>query len=265
MPAPGLDTIEETVAKLVVVIPTYNEIGSITGVIDRVLGTVENANILIVDDNSPDGTGRLVDERSQADDRIHVLHRTEKNGLGAAYAAGFAWALSRDYDYIVEMDADGSHQPEELPRLTAILDRGADMAIGTRWIAGGVIENWPAHRKLISRAGTFYSRIMLNSKLHDLTSGYRGFRAGSLRTIDFTSVNSQGYCFQIELAWLFERSGGVIGEFPITFVEREEGHSKMSTGIVIEALANVTAWGFSSLVGRAPARLQLPTADTASQ
>jgi dolichol-phosphate mannosyltransferase len=241
-----------------VVIPTYNEIGSIAGVTERVLATDSTANVLIVDDNSPDGTGDLADRLAEADPRIHVLHRTEKNGLGAAYAEGFRWALRNDYDFIVEMDADGSHQPEELPRLTALLANGCDMAIGTRWIPGGVIKNWPAYRKLISRAGTAYARILLQSKLHDLTSGYRGFRADSLRTIDFGTVNSQGYCFQIELAWLFERSGGKIGEFPITFVEREEGVSKMSTGIVVEALAKVTSWGLSSAFGRAPERLTLP-------
>lgn len=246
--------------KTVVVIPTYNEIGSIASVIDRILATDESANVLIVDDNSPDGTGELVDQLASDDSRIHILHRTEKNGLGAAYGAGFRWALERDYDFVVEMDADGSHQPEELPRLQALLAGGADMAIGTRWIPGGVIKNWPAYRKLISRSGTLYARILLQSKLHDLTSGYRGFRADSLRSVDLTSVNSQGYCFQIEMAWLFERSGAKMGEFPITFVEREEGVSKMSTGIVVEALAKVTVWGLSSIVGRAPERLALPSA-----
>jgi dolichol-phosphate mannosyltransferase len=247
-------------AKTVVVIPTYNEIGSIAGVTQRVLAAEADTEVLIVDDNSPDGTGQLADDLAADDSRIHVIHRTEKNGLGAAYAAGFRWALQRDYDFVVEMDADGSHQPEELPRLTALLRDGADMAIGTRWIPGGVIKNWPAYRKLISRSGTAYARIMLQSKLHDLTSGYRGFRAESLRAIDFSTVNSQGYCFQIELAWMFERSGGTIGEFPITFVEREEGVSKMSTGIVVEALAKVTSWGLASMVGRAPEPLSLPAA-----
>jgi dolichol-phosphate mannosyltransferase len=253
------------VATTVVVIPTFNEIGSIASVTERVLTTMADANILIVDDNSPDGTGALADTLAAADERIRVLHRTEKNGLGAAYAAGFAWSLERGYDYIVEMDADGSHQPEELPRLTALLDAGCDMAIGTRWIPGGVIVNWPAYRKLISRTGTAYARVLLQSNLHDLTSGYRGFRAESLRAIDFHTVNSQGYCFQIELAWLFERSGGHIGEFPITFIERAEGVSKMSTGIVIEALAKVTGWGLSGLIGRAPARLALPAGGTPSR
>ncbi|MFB2555195.1 polyprenol monophosphomannose synthase [Herbiconiux liangxiaofengii] len=244
-------------AKTIVVIPTYNEIASIERVIERIHATVSDGHVLVVDDNSPDGTGRLADRLAAADSRVHVLHRTEKNGLGAAYGAGFSWALENGYDYIVEMDADGSHQPEELPRLIGLLDSGDDMAIGTRWVEGGTIVNWPLHRKLISKAGTFYSRIMLRSRLHDLTSGYRGFRADALRTVDFTSVNSQGYCFQIEMAWQFERSGGRIGEFPITFIERAEGVSKMSTGIVVEALTKVTLWGLSGVVGRAPARLPL--------
>ncbi|GAA2243019.1 polyprenol monophosphomannose synthase [Herbiconiux moechotypicola] len=252
-------------AKSIVVIPTYNEIGSIAGITARILAVDPQVEVLVVDDNSPDGTGALADRLAAEQPRLHVMHRTEKNGLGAAYAAGFAWALERDYDFVVEMDADGSHQPEELPRLTALLESGCDMAIGTRWIPGGVIVNWPAYRKAISRSGTAYARILLRSRLHDLTSGYRGFRAESLRAIDFTSVNSQGYCFQIELAWLFERSGARIGEFPITFVEREEGVSKMSTGIVVEALAKVTGWGLSGLVGRAPARLALPAAGTPSR
>lgn len=247
-------------AKTVVVIPTYNEIASIDGVVTRILDTDPTAHILVVDDNSPDGTGRRADALAAADPRVHVIHRTEKNGLGAAYGAGFAWALARDYDFVVEMDADGSHQPEELPRLQALLEQGCDMAIGTRWIPGGEIVNWPGYRKLISRSGTAYARMLLQSKLHDLTSGYRGFRADSLRTIDLGTVNSQGYCFQIEMAWLFERSGARIGEFPITFVERAEGVSKMSTGIVVEALAKVTGWGLSSLTGRAPERLALPAA-----
>lgn len=252
--------IEGTVAKTIVVIPTYNEIASIASVIQRIHATVGDSHVLVVDDNSPDGTGRLADELAAADPRIHVIHRTEKNGLGAAYGAGFRWALDHGYDYIVEMDADGSHQPEELPRLIGLLDAGDQMAIGTRWIEGGTIVNWPLHRKLISKAGTLYSRIMLRSRLHDLTSGYRGFRAEALRTVDFRSVNSQGYCFQIEMAWQFERSGGRIGEFPITFIERAEGVSKMSTGIVVEALTKVTVWGLSGVVGRAPAPLALPAA-----
>ncbi|MFB2581059.1 polyprenol monophosphomannose synthase [Herbiconiux sp. P15] len=252
-------------AKTLVVIPTYNEIDSVGGVIARVLETVPTAHVLVVDDGSPDGTGPLADGLAAADARIHVIHRTEKNGLGAAYGAGFRWALQRDYDFVVEMDADGSHQPEELPRLIALLESGHDMAIGTRWIPGGVIVNWPGYRKFISRTGTAYARVLLQSRLHDLTSGYRGFRADSLRTIDLATLNSQGYCFQIEMAWLFERSGARIGEFPITFIERAEGTSKMSTGIVVEALAKVTGWGLSGLMGRAPERLALPATGTASR
>jgi dolichol-phosphate mannosyltransferase len=240
-----------------VVIPTYNELHAIGGVVERTLATVPEAHVLVVDDNSPDGTGELVDGMAAADPRIRVLHRTVKNGLGAAYVAGFRWALERGYDHVVEMDADGSHQPEELPLMLALLESGADLAIGARWIPGGSTENWPFYRRLISRSGTSYARMLLSSRLHDITSGYRGFRAGMLREIDLDSVGSQGYCFQIEMAWLVERSGNVVREFPIRFVERVEGSSKMSTGIVVEALMKVTSWGIAWRFGKAERRRTL--------
>ncbi|MEA9984477.1 MULTISPECIES: polyprenol monophosphomannose synthase [Subtercola] len=236
----------------VVVIPTYREKDTIAAIIDRVLSSVPTVNVLVVDDNSPDGTGAIVDGIAAADERVNIMHRTEKNGLGTAYVAGFGWALGQGYDFIIEMDADGSHQPEELPRLLALLEGGANLAIGARWIPGGKTENWPWYRKLISRSGTTYARIMLSSKLHDITSGYRGFSADTLRALDLSKLDSAGYCFQIELAWLVERSGGNVGEFPITFVERLEGQSKMTSGIVVEALSKVTSWGIASRLGRIP-------------
>ena len=235
---------------IVVVIPTYNELNAIGDVIARTLVTLPEAHILIVDDNSPDGTGALVDGLAAADPRINVIHRTEKSGLGTAYVAGFRWALERNYDRIVEMDADGSHQPEELPLMMKKLDGGADLVIGTRWIPGGKTVNWPWTRRLISRSGTTYSRIMLGSKLHDITSGYRGFSADMLKKIDLSTVDSGGYCFQIELAWLVERTGASVQEFPITFIERVEGQSKMSSNIVFEALYKVTIWGLGARFGR---------------
>lgn len=234
----------------IVVIPTYNEKDTIGAVIRRIHDTEPAMHVLVVDDGSPDGTGDLADEIASRDPRVHVMHRTEKNGLGAAYIAGFGWALDRGYELIIEMDADGSHQPEQLPALIESIETGADLTIGTRWISGGRTVNWPFYRKLISRAGTTYARIMLSSRLHDITSGYRGFRAAALRAIDFDSLNSQGYCFQIEMAWLLERSGYSVREFPITFVERLEGHSKMSSGIVLEALKKVTQWGIASRTGK---------------
>jgi dolichol-phosphate mannosyltransferase len=232
-----------------VIIPTYNELHALSDAVQRTLRAVPTASVLVVDDNSPDGTGRLADELAAAEPRVFVLHRTEKNGLGAAYVAGFRWAESRDFDFIVEMDADGSHQPEELPLMLKQLEAGADLSIGSRWVPGGKTVNWPLYRQLISRGGTGYARVLLKSKLHDITSGFRGFRAETLRAIDLSSVGSQGYCFQIEMAWLVERSGGVVHEFPITFVERVEGSSKMSSAIVLEALAKVTSWGLAARFG----------------
>ncbi|QWT24984.1 polyprenol monophosphomannose synthase [Subtercola sp. PAMC28395] len=235
----------------VVVIPTYREKETIAAIIERVLKSAD-VHVLVVDDNSPDGTGQIVDAIAATDERVNIMHRTEKNGLGTAYVAGFGWALDKGYDYIIEMDADGSHQPEELPRLIKLLDAGANLGIGARWIPGGKTENWPWYRKLISRSGTTYARIMLKSKLHDITSGYRGFSAETLRALDLSQLDSAGYVFQIELAWLVERSGGVVREFPITFIERLEGQSKMTTGIVVEALSKVTTWGIASRLGRIP-------------
>jgi len=232
-----------------VVIPTYNELHALSDAVERTLRAVPTTRILVVDDNSPDGTGRLADEIAARDDRVSVMHRTEKNGLGAAYIAGFRWAEDHDVDFIIEMDADGSHQPEELPLMIAQLEAGADLSIGARWIAGGKTRNWPLYRRLISRGGTAYARILLRSRLHDITSGFRGFRVDTLRQIDLGSVASQGYCFQIEMAWLIEKTGGDVREFPITFVERVEGSSKMSSAIVVEALLKVTTWGLTDRFG----------------
>lgn len=237
-------------AKAIVVIPTYCEKETISSVIERILAADETVNVLVVDDNSPDGTGEIVEKIAAQDPRVQVMHRTEKNGLGSAYIAGFRLALEQGYDEIIEMDADGSHQPEELPALRKLLKSGAALAIGTRWMPGGKTVNWPRYRQIISRAGTTYARIMLSSRLRDITSGYRGFSAETLRSLDLENLDSAGYCFQIELAWLVERSGKSVQEFPITFVERIDGHSKMTLGIIVEALAKVTSWGISSRLGR---------------
>jgi dolichol-phosphate mannosyltransferase len=222
---------------------------ALSDAVERTLRAVPGTRVLVVDDNSPDGTGRLADEIAARDHRVTVMHRTEKNGLGAAYIAGFRWAEDHDVDFIIEMDADGSHQPEELPLMIAQLEAGADLSIGARWIPGGKTRNWPLYRRLISRGGTAYARVLLRSRLHDITSGFRGFRVDTLRQIDLDSVASQGYCFQIEMAWLIEKSGGNVREFPITFVERVEGTSKMSSSIVVEALLKVTSWGLADRFG----------------
>lgn len=225
------------------IVPTYNERESLPSTVRRILDAAPELRVLIVDDNSPDGTGRIADEFAAADPRVGVLHRAGKDGLGSAYVAGFRWALARDYDIVFEVDADGSHQPEELPRLLAALHDGADLVIGTRWMPGGRVENWPLHRRLISRAGTLFARVMLGSRLRDITSGFRGYRTDVLRALDLDSVHSHGYSFQIEMAWLVEQAGRPVAERPITFIEREAGSSKMSAGIVVEAMTRVFVWG----------------------
>lgn len=225
-----------------VVVPTYRERENLEGVVTRILAADPRISVLVVDDNSPDGTGQLADVLAAADHRVTVLHRPGKAGLGTAYLAGFREAIERGVDYVVEIDADGSHQPEDLPRLLAALDDGADLAIGTRWMPGGSAQNWPLHRRLISRAGTGYARLVLRSKLRDITSGFRAFRRETLEQIDLGGARSQGYSFQIELAWLAECSGARIDEVPITFIERTNGSSKMTIGIITEAMWRVSTW-----------------------
>ena len=232
-------------AELLVVVPTYNEIESLETLVGRVRRAIPDADVLVVDDASPDGTGELADRLAASDPTITVLHRTAKNGLGQAYLAGFDVAIERGYAYVAEIDADGSHDPAELPAMLALAQGGSDLVIGSRWIPGGSVRNWPWARKAISRAGNSYSRIMLRSNIHDLTAGFRVFRTAALRDLDLDNVSSQGYCFQVELAWRLERTGHVITEHPITFVERATGRSKMHSGIVAEALWRVTLWGFT--------------------
>ena len=235
--------------RIVVIIPTFNELTTLPLIVSRVRSSVPEAHILVADDNSPDGTGRLADELAASDDHIHVMHRLGKEGLGAAYLAGFAWALQEGYDVVVEMDADGSHQPEQLPRLLDAL-RSADLVLGSRWVPGGRTENWPKSRQFISRGGTAYTRLMLGMPVHDATGGYRAFRADTLRRLDLHEVASQGYCFQIDLAWRATQRGMRVVEVPITFVERVSGSSKMSRKIVAEALWRVTVWGVDDKVTR---------------
>ena len=235
--------------RIVVIIPTFNEIENLPVIVGRVRASVPEADVLVADDNSPDGTGRKADELAAADDHVHVMHRLGKEGLGAAYLAGFAWALQEGYDVVVEMDADGSHQPEQLPRLLDAL-RSADLVLGSRWVPGGRTENWPKSRQFISRGGTAYTRLMLGMPVHDATGGYRAFRADTLRRLDLHEVASQGYCFQIDLAWRATQRGMRVVEVPITFVERVSGSSKMSRKIVAEALWRVTVWGVDDKVTR---------------
>jgi dolichol-phosphate mannosyltransferase len=230
------------IGPVAVVIPTYNERENLEGIVAGVRAAVPDADVLIVDDNSPDGTGELADKLALADDRTHVLHRTEKAGLGAAYLAGFGWALDRGYDALVEMDADGSHDPAELPDLLAALGT-ADLVVGSRWVKGGTVRNWPRSREILSRGGNAYARFALGLSVHDATGGYRAYRAEALRDLGLHAVRSQGYCFQIELTARAAQAGKVITEVPITFTERVRGSSKMSNAIVAEALVRVTQWG----------------------
>jgi dolichol-phosphate mannosyltransferase len=235
---------------VVVIIPTYNELENLEDIVSRTRRAVPDADILVVDDNSPDGTGELAEKFALTDDHVRVLHRTQKAGLGAAYLAGFDWALGRGYEVMVEMDADGSHDPAELPAMLAAL-ADADLVVGSRWVPGGKVRNWPRSREILSRGGNAYARIMLRLSVHDATGGYRAYRAATLRRIGLHEVRSQGYCFQIELTLRTARAGLTIAEVPITFTERAKGTSKMSQAIVAEALWRVTVW---SLTGHGRAR-----------
>jgi dolichol-phosphate mannosyltransferase len=225
-----------------VIIPTYDERDNLDMIVSRTLASGAAVDVLVVDDGSPDGTGDLADGWAAREPRVHVMHRTEKAGLGAAYLAGFAWGLERGYDAIVEMDADGSHHPEDLPRLLGLL-ADDDLVLGSRWVPGGEVENWPLRRELLSRGGSWYTRGALGIRVADTTGGFRAFRASALRRIDLDAVESRGYCFQVDLLWRALQAGLRVVETPITFTERVHGASKMSGSIVRESLTKVTLWG----------------------
>lgn len=226
-----------------VVVPTFNERQNLGSIVRRLRTAVPAADILVVDDNSPDGTGQLAREIASDDRAVHVLHRTEKAGLGAAYVAGFDWAVENRYDPVVEMDADGSHAPEELPVMLEHIRRGADVVLGSRYVPGGKVLNWPWYRSLLSRGGNLYSKWALGVDLEDMTGGFRVYRARVLGKVKLHTVASQGYCFQVDLALRAFEAGFVVTEVPITFTERTNGQSKMSRSIVREALVRVTKWG----------------------
>ena len=241
------------IGRVLVIVPTYDEKDNVEIITRRLRAAVPTADLLIADDNSPDGTGQLADALAAADEQVHVLHRPGKGGLGAAYIAGFQWAIDHGYDVAVEMDADGSHSPEQLPRLLTAL-RDADLVLGSRYVPGGEVLNWPMSRKLLSVGGNTYVRLLLGLQLRDATGGYRAFRRTTLEKIDFASVDSQGYCFQVDLALRTMRKGLRVVEVPITFVERERGQSKMSRSIVAEALWRVTVWGAHERLGGSRAK-----------
>jgi dolichol-phosphate mannosyltransferase len=230
------------VGRVLVVIPTYNEAENLAPIVQRLRSAVPAVDVLIADDNSPDGTGRLADRLAADDGQVHTLHRPGKQGLGAAYLAGFDWAARHGYDAVVEMDADGSHAPEQLPLLLDALV-GADVVFGSRYVPGGTVVNWPVRRLLLSRGGNLYTQLALRMPVRDATGGFRAYRLSALAALDLAAVSSQGYCFQVDLAWRAFRHGFRLAEVPITFTERQRGASKMSRSIVREALWRVTVWG----------------------
>jgi len=230
--------------RVLVIIPTFNERENLPLIHRRLKDACPSVHVLIVDDSSPDGTGELADELAAAGPgRTHVMHRTAKDGLGAAYLAGFAWGLSRDYSVLVEMDADGSHAPEQLHRLLDAVDAGADLAIGSRYVDGGTVRNWPKRRWALSWTANTYARLALDIGIHDITAGYRAYRREVLEVIGLDGVESKGYCFQIDLTRRALDNGFVVVEVPITFTERELGVSKMSGSNIREALVKVAKWG----------------------
>ena len=228
---------------ILVIIPTYNERQSLPDTLRRTRAAMPEAHVLVVDDASPDGTGTWAEGVASQDEHVHVLHRSSKDGLGRAYVAGFAWGLARGYDHLVEMDADGSHHPEDLRRLLAACTGDVGLVIGSRWVPGGATQNWPTHRRLLSRGANLYTNLMIGLGVRDATAGFRAFQDDTLRRIDLGEVNSQGYCFQVDMTRRVRMLGERIVEVPITFTERVEGQSKMSRAIVLEALWRTTAWG----------------------
>jgi dolichol-phosphate mannosyltransferase len=233
----------EALGRIVMVVPTFNEADNLAWIVGRVRAARSDVDVLVVDDNSPDGTGRIADRLAADDAQVHVLHREAKGGLGAAYLHGFAHALEAGYDVIGEMDADGSHQPEQLHRLLDALEGGADLVIGSRWIPGGSIVNWPRSREALSRGGNLYVRLLLGIDVHDATAGFRLFRRATLEKIDIDSVQSTGYVFQTDMAYRTLRAGLRVAEVPIEFIERERGDSKMSRDVAVESLKSITRWG----------------------
>ncbi|MGN7190849.1 MULTISPECIES: polyprenol monophosphomannose synthase [unclassified Curtobacterium] len=230
-----------------VVVPTYDEVENIETAIATIHQHAPQAHVLVVDDASPDGTGDRVAELARTDDRLHLMRRTGKLGLGTAYVAGFGWGLERGYDLLVEMDADGSHPADRLPALLrAVADAPADdvqLAIGSRWVRGGSVVDWPKRRELLSRTANLYARLMLRVGVHDVTAGYRVYRADVLRRMDLTGVDSKGYCFQVDMTLRVHDLGGRIVEVPIQFRDRVLGTSKMDRSVIVEAMLRVTQWG----------------------
>ena len=234
--------------RVLVIVPTYNESENISHIAQAV--RAHGYDLLVVDDGSPDGTGKIADELAAADPGVLVLHRSEKSGLGPAYAAGFEHGLEMGYEILCEMDADFSHDPTDLPRLVAAVESGADLAIGSRYVAGGGTEGWPWYREALSRGGNIYASVLLGLKVRDATAGFRAFRDTTLRKIDPSSCQASGYGFQVEMAWRTEQAGLEIVEVPITFRDRILGESKMNGKIALEAIGLITRWGIKDRAQR---------------
>lgn len=238
--------------RVLVVLPTYREAENIETVLRMVRASMPDAGILVVDDNSPDGTAELAEKVGTDVGGVEVMRRPGKAGLGSAYRVGFSWGLEHGYEVLVEMDSDLSHDPAALPGLVAPLERGADLVIGSRYVPGGSIPQWALHRRALSRFGNLYAAALLGLPVKDLTAGFRAYKASTLARIDLAQVRADSYGFQIEMAYLVSLAGGVVVEVPIRFVERVEGKSKMSTYTIVEALALVTWWGLRRLFGGHP-------------
>ena len=234
---------------VLVVLPTYNETENIDHVLRRIRAALPAATVLVVDDGSPDGTADAAEILAKELGNIEIMRRGGKSGLGSAYRAGFRWGLDRGFDVCIEMDADLSHQPEALPALVAPLSEGMELVIGSRYVPGGVIPNWAWHRRLLSRGGNLYASTLLGLGVADATAGFRAYAAPLLERLDLDSIRAEGYGFQIEMTYAAKRADAPILEVPITFVDRVEGESKMSTFIVVEALGLVTLWALQRLVG----------------
>ena len=234
--------VNRELGKVLVIVPTYNERESLPVIVSGIRQAEPEVHILIADDNSPDGTGEVADGLSTSDNSVHVLHRSAKAGLGAAYLDAFSWAKAKGYDVVVEMDADGSHRPEDLTKILDALTNN-DVVLGSRWIKEGKVVNWAKSREVLSRGGNLYTRMWLGIPLHDATGGFRAYRVSALDVMNVDHVESQGYCFQVDMAWRAVKANLRVAEVPITFVERELGESKMDGSIVKEALWRVTQWG----------------------
>jgi glycosyltransferase involved in cell wall biosynthesis len=235
--------------KTLVLMPTFNEISTLESSVRHLISTNPDLDVLVIDDNSPDGTGYLADQLAKNNGRVNVLHRSAKSGLGRAYIAGFRWGTARGYELLVQMDADGSHRPEDLPALLAKALE-AELVIGSRWIRGGEVKNWPKYRQLISKFGNWYAAKALNSKLKDMTAGYRVYQADLIRRLNLDSIEAQGYGFQVEMTYQTQKLGAKVVEIPIQFIERENGVSKMTLDIVVEAFLLCTKWGILRLIRR---------------